>query len=456
MITLEETSLYNEVLAVRQQGAKPVTFYWTVEIHTPTADYSAAKKVLTVMEVDISRDYEKNIGDETTIKLQIPMGFWAKVLYPARSELEISIFKNAIGETAGVKENSPIQATRYKASPVLEGLPVIQGKDVDMIGEETLNLRGLLTVSFQLISKTVDQLRMITVGGIYRDCTGQDVIKGMLTAESKKAIVDSGAAIEAVDMVPATNTTKRNHVVLPHGLKLTDLAHYVQEACGGVYSAAINAYIQDKVWYVYPLYDNTRLQTAAATITMIKVPNTLSQGSERTYRQNGEDTIILATSDSDFADDAGTNYLNDGNGVRFVDANRYLNGSLVETKGNKAVALRGQLVNEVVTSQQSNRNNVQSSDRKISANPYREYSKMAARNGANYVFHWDNANPDLLRPGMMVKILYLSGENIEEVTGVLLRTHTLVQLAGANLQSKRHVCTTVCGVFVNKAPTTDT
>lgn len=451
MINIESTSLYNEVLAVRQDGAKPVNFTWSAELHLPIGDFTASQQVLKIMEIDTVRDYELGIGDETTVRMQIPMGFWAKKVYPNRTEIEITIFRKTIGETAGVAVNAAVQAQRFMASLKLEGLTILQGKDIEMISEETLNLRGLVDVTFQLINKTLDKLRMVTVGGIYRKTTGEQVVKAILAGESNKVLADSGDAIEAINMVPATNQDKREHVMLPQGLKLPDVATYIQDKCGGLYSSGLNCYMQGRTWYIYPLYDNTRLKTEIVTATVVKIPQTLSKGGERTYRQNGGETIILGTSDSDFSDDAGTQYLNEGNGVRFADANKFMNKGLVTTLNNKAVALRGQLLNEVVTEAITGRNTVFMSDRKITANPYREYSKMAARNGAKFIFQWDNSDPGLLTPGMMMKILYLNGNNVDRLTGVLLRTHTLVQLQGANIQSERYISTTAVGVFVNKS-----
>lgn len=453
MIVFEHTSLYNEVLAVRQDGAKPVVFSWSAEVHLPTGDFTGAQKILKVMDVEIVRDYEGGIGDAASVTLMIPMGFYAKQIYPNRSEIQISLFRKNIGETAGGAANAGIQAQRYMASLVIKGLPVLQGKDIDRIDEQTLDLRSPLEIRFQLFPKALDKLRMVTLGGIYRNTTNEQVIKAILAAESNKIIVDTGSTIEAINMVPATNQAKRDHVQLPHGLKLTDLATYIQDKCGGVYSAGLNCYLQDRTWYIYPLYDNTRLKTENVTATIVKVPETLGKGSERTYRQNGGESIILATSDSDFSDDGGTNYLNDGNGVRFADADKFMSSGLVTTKNNKAVALRGQLLNEVVTEDQAGRQTVFMSDRKITANPYREYSKMAMRNGGQYIFDWDNSDPSLLTPGMMIKILYIDGNNINRLTGVLLRVHSYTQIQGRNIQSDRYITTTKVGVFVNKSTT---
>ena len=148
---ISNSSLYNEVKLITEGGDKSISYFWKAEIHVNGETHAAYK----VMNVDNVRDYQKNIADEATVSLMIPLGLWAKVIYPARAEMEISLFKVPMFETAGGDDkDSVIESQRYAASPVLDGLIVPQGKDIDKLSQDTLDLRDLPIISFQLFSKS--------------------------------------------------------------------------------------------------------------------------------------------------------------------------------------------------------------------------------------------------------------------------------------------------------------
>jgi hypothetical protein len=142
--------------------------------------------------------------------------------------------------------------------------------------------------------------------------------------------------------------------------------------------------------------------------------------------------------------------MNHGNGVRLADANQFME-SVVKTADNKATISRTLLNHEFIAKEKDDGvNNVQVSKDRISANPFVEYSRLTARNGAIYEFVWENSDPSLLYPGMMVRVLYLLGNDIVEQHGVLLYTHALTQLRGTPVSSKAHITTSHLAIFVNK------
>ena len=445
---IQHTSLWPEVQKIIANDVN-VLFFWSAIIHVNGTDY----KPQILIENDFIRDFANNNADAISLKLKLPFGLWAKVIYPNRTNLEITLIKTPMQNTAGgLDRTRPVPMQRMAASLVLEGLTPPTGGDIDRITQDILDLRDAADVNFQLFSKTIQSIRMVTVGGIFRNCTNTDVIKGLLAGESNKINIDTGKLITNVDMVTANNTTKRDHVIIPHGTRLMDVPGFLQDKVGGVYNGGINSYIQNKTWYVYPLFDTTRINTCNKILTIIKVPRTLLNGLEVTYRQDGNSLFILATSDAVFQDDGGTNFLNRGNGVRFADAVPFMT-NIIQAIDNKAIAKRASIMNEFVSVSLPN-NNVQTSDRKINANPYREYSKLAASRGGYYQFVWDNSDISLLYPGMMVKILYLSGNNVKELDGTLIQAHSNTGLAGKTITATRHNTNSGITVFVNPSTVT--
>jgi hypothetical protein len=445
-MNLEQSPIWTEVQKIVNDTSKPVWFYWTATIHVGNTDYDS----MIMVDRDEVCDFQKNISDETTITVKVPMGVWAKQIYPNRTTLEVTLVKTPLQETAGGgNRNKAIPSQRFSASVVLEGLPILKGSDVEKISEETLNLRGILDIQLQLFSKSIEKIRKITVGGIYRKCTGSDVVRALLYTASNSVNIDTGKACEAVDMVEPINKTKRDHVVIPHGTKVVDVPLYVQNYCGGIYNTGINAYLRNKTWFVYPLYDTTRIAKATKTLTIIKVPHTQFQQSPVTYRVDGESIYILASSDSSFADDAGSNFLNHGNGVRYLDANALLDNPLT-ILNNKAILKRSEVAAEFITRDLGRGvNNVQAGVNSATANPYKERSRLAALQGGIFQFVWENSNSDILDPGMPVRVIYLDGGNVVELTGVLLFSHTNTHLKDKTITTKRHASNSALAIFVN-------
>jgi hypothetical protein len=249
-------------------------------------------------------------------------------------------------------------------------------------------------------------------------------------------------------MVKASNQKSREQIVIPHGTKLSEIAHHVHYKCGGLYSAGLGYYLQGDYWYVYPCYDTTRFAEADKTLTVINVPPNRMPGIERTYRLDGTNLVALATGKIKFRDSTNELQLNHGNGVRFVDADTLME-KFVQTTGNKAIAARGRTNSEFIAEKRVNgKNFVASGLKPINANPYVEYSALAKRQGSLITLVWENANRALLYPGMPTKIMYLDGEEIKVLYGVLLHVHVFVSLKDPGIEARRYATNLMLGVFV--------
>lgn len=448
---IENSSLWSEVQLITTNGPKPVSFYWKAEIHLPLGD----RDVIKVLALNNVRNYESNIGDELEIEVVLPLGVYAKQIYPNRDNLEMTLTRVPLAEVGDEgKQDTDIDAERFKAVLIPDGMPNVEGSEMAQQSEDTLDLQSILNVHFQLLNKTLEKLRIVTVGGIFRQTTTENVVRGLLAKESSVIQVNGNAAIDGVDVEEASNQVKREHITIPQGTQLIRVPTFVQERCGGVYNAGIGSFLQNRIWYVYPLYDTTRLNKAERTLTLIKVPRQRYTGIERTYREEGGSVFVIGTSNSSFKDDAGTEYLNKGNGVRIPDATQFMgSGSIAKTVGNKTVMSRGKLNSEFTNGKKEDgSNNVRRSQEGVTANPFVEYSRLASRKGGIYEFTWENANASILFPGMKTRVLYLDGENVVELHGVLLSAQTLAETAGRGMTIERHITTCKLHVFVNKPP----
>ena len=447
---IEKTPLFQEIKQIIDEGPKPVNYFYKFKIHAGDKEFETIK----VVDLDFKKDYHNGYADEITVKAVIPLGLWAKVIYPVLHILDITVIKTPIKEVSdSTQPDEDIVAERFTAVPIGD-YPVVSGKNIDNMSIQALDLQNIFTIEFQLIDKSIEKLRMVTFGGIFRRATPEDVIKGVLAKESGKIKTINGAAIKTVDMVPANNEEKREHFLIPHGTRIIDIPKYVQERCGGVYTCGINCYYQSKGWFVYPLYNVQRYNQAPKKMTIMKVPKQRYTGIERTYREDGNILYVIGTSDSNFDDSSYVNTLNQGDGLRFADSRRFLR-DIVEKKDNKAIIERDKVNHEFVFSKKSDRpdnkrnQNVHLSSENINSNPFMQWSKLAYTNGSNYEFDWENSDPNILIPGMMVRILYMNKLEMKELNGVLLLAHNSVQLRGSGLTATRHITNTKLIIFAN-------
>lgn len=443
---IEDTPLYKEIKEIVDDGPKPVYYYYKAKVHVEDQDFEFIK----VVSVDILSDYLTKVGDIITLNVFVPLGLWAKKIYKSREKLEISLLKIPLKEVSDEhEEEEPIEVQRFFAVPNPDTMPVIAGRDIDKLTMAELDLKDIFQVEFQLTDKLLHQLRLVTVGGIYRRGTPEDVIKYILASETKKIKVEDEISFQGVDFVEPDNKEKREHYIIPQATPIVNLPVYMQRRIGGIYNTGIGNYYCKRHWFVYSLFDTTRLDKSPKTLTIVKVPAFRTTGMERTYRTEGDTTYIIGTSNSSMLDDAQSNFTDSGNGVRFSDSRKYVR-DFTEVKDNKSKASRKKANHEfMIVDREEQKNSVFQSARKTNSNPFVERSELAGKYGGTFRLMWENADPSVLFPGMMCKIHYLDRDEIKEMHGVLLGAEGAVQLHGQGITPRRHITTIALTIFIN-------
>lgn len=445
---LENSAMYPEVMAILSKTTN-VNYTWSAIIHANGQDIPALK----LLNHDVNADYLTNFTDETMVSLSLSPGTFLQDIYPYQELLEITIVKYPIGELDAVMDtDQPFVSERYRATYVDRGNPVVQSDTGFSNSKEGLDLSTIITVEFQLYNKAVEQMRLRNVGGIYRKMTTENVIKSLLTIQSGLIQnVDADRMPKGVDMVMGDNQKIREQIVLPHGMKLTSAPAYIHNECGGVYSAGFNYYYLNDHWYVYPCFDTERNATAGVKLTVLNIPKNKLPEVERSFRVKGSNLTVLATGDVKFIDDSNVRRGNLGNGVRFANADNFMNGTYAQVSGNKAYISRGLNNTEVIsTKNDAGMNNVRNSDTHITSNPYAELSKLAFREGSVFGFVWENSDPTLIYPGMPAKVYYIDGDDIKELQGIVLKgTHT-TRLRGFGMTEARYKTDTTLSIYVRR------
>lgn len=440
------TPLYREAMSIVSDGETNSNIGWRAIVHIVSENKTYIP--LQVIAVNIRCDFIKAYTDEITCTLLIPLGKYSRLIYPHRTNLEITLTKTPLKESSeDMQYDAELESERYSAVLIDGDKSPTVGQGRETNDEASLDLMDILPVSFQLTNKSMEKIRMVSVGLSARNTTVKSTIRTLLTKETQSIKVDNKRVLEGVDIVEPNNQNVRDHILLPQGIKIFDVCDYIQKNIG-VYNSGIGSYIRNRTWYVFPLYDTTRFNECKQTLSVLILPRTKFPQLERTYRKKANSLTVLITSETGFKDDSGTQYLNYGNGARFADANNFMEG-FNETRDNATLVARAKNVNEIKIEDRPDKvNNVNVTQNKITANPYHEYSQLIARKGGVFKATWENSEPSLLMPGMVTRISYYDEGEVKEIYATLLGAeHSSIRMG--DFGSQKHTVNSLLYFFVN-------
>lgn len=420
MSDLQRTTIWREINRIISDGVKQINHRWECYIH---ANGKNIKCLYTNGFTQSSR-FTERFTDRITIMASIGEGTYQHDIVPYRDNLEVTIIKKPLAATVLAKEtNDEIQTYRYRgflidtSSQLLEsGIPKAEAKG-------TLDRIKIKTFELQLINKTVEQLRLKYIGGIYRDVIGINLIRSLLTQHSAGVGDDSRSMINGVTISPNPSTISKRQIVIPDGTPLiaseNSAMHLINRACGGVFMYGFKYYYMNNQWFVFAPFDTTQYESSKKALTIINVPNNRLTNIERTYRVTDSQIIVLATSSVKTMDVSNEAQLNKGNGARFIDANKVMEGmNDLDLESDKAVIKGKEAINEFILEERVDGvNNINIANNKITAGYYIEYAELTKRNGGMIQVKWENAKPNLITPDMPVKFIYLVNDVPFEIYG---------------------------------------
>jgi hypothetical protein len=209
-------------------------------------------------------------------------------------------------------------------------------------------------------------------------------------------------------------------------------------------------FFQSGIFYIFPKYYLGDRPGDKKVLTIFNLPPNQFPGAERTYRITDYQVMVISTGQSQRTDMTSSIELNEGNGIRFTNADAVLEGMVVGS-GNKSVMRRGFANSEFLSSETGRDVNFAPvSLRRITANPFAEVSRLAASKGFIEQFVWENADPNQLYPGMPVRIISQEKNNLIEREGSLVGAEYHLGPKTADLRNSHMTCTGGLAVYANK------
>lgn len=442
---IEHTALYIDALKVINSGKTTTNKTWEFKLHCG-ADDAIILSPLHLQSVNVSRDYVNNFSDVITISAVFGLGDYARVIYPHRVELEATLVLRQLMENSSeIDYEAGQSAQRFKAVLIDTQQAPVTAQGQEHNSREALNRTQIFTVHFQLVNKSVSQIRIQSTGGIFRRQTVKDTITSIISAGLDKIKDDEESSIKGVEVFDVDNVQKFEQVVITDGTRVVDVPGFIQERYG-VYNSGLGSYVQSGLWYIYPLFDTTVYNKRSKLLNLIILPKRKFSNIERTFIDEEGLLTALVTGKTGFQDDSGTNTMNIGNGARFVDADNLME-SAVSTGENKAIINRKDNVKEFLTNKQT-LNHVAFKDRRLTANPFPIFSELTAINGGMIRCEWQNADAALLVPGMATMISYVDGDDVKQIYGVLHGVQYVNHNLGS-VGSPRYKAGCLLDVFVN-------
>lgn len=453
-LSFRKTPLWLDIKNTVMSGPKPVNFNIEVKINTTKGSF----KTLKVTEVEENCDYAANTGGSMFISLYMAAGDYAYKLYPFRDLLEVIVRKIPQTEEGGEATEEAVSSVIYRGILDMTKNPKITGTRAEQLDYQTLQTsKDIVPVVLELVDRNFEVIRNQTVPGqAYQDTTPEQLISGLMVGQSQKFLVGGTPAIEGFDLVKPDNTASMGSIIVPT-MKIANVPTFVQEKLNGVYTAGMGTfyarYKNKPSWFVYPLYNVKRFDDDVERVVFFIAPEDELSGLDRTYRKAGKVLYVAITGGTTYDDDSQIGDLNSGVGIRQADAGGIFSKPVQMTpEGPKADRAR---LNREVANRAREDGLYYAPTSAPSSNPFKNYSEVSQRQVSNVNIVWENAQPDLIYPGMPCKYVFMSGGNYTELKGVVLGKYARSTLTGAAATSSsyRTSCTLgLCLEYFDKTP----
>ena len=434
---LEQTPFYDEVMDIGMSASPEPAYKWLATVKADDKIIFTHK----VVELNVKRDYINAFAEVVTVTVTMLPGDVIYDMLPHRDALEVTLSKQYLDA------NQPAHRFTYKA--LVNQMPDVKvnTQQEGIPTQDKLNLLGPTPVTFSLIRKSVLELKGMTVGITYRKIIPGDVLVNIMTSAIQQVNSTVEDGLDGVDADEFDNQTETDHVIIPQPTNIIDVPGYIQKRCNGVYNNGMAFFIQDRYMKIFAPFNIERLDYTQRTLTLYRIPSKRFDLIENTSRLRGDHLAILTSGTPVKPSTTDSSQLNEGVGVRYLDASKVMDGSS-STEGNKVVMSRGDIVNEYTSNTRKDGFNAAFvSETVISSNQPAQRSKISARRGSVMRFTWERAHPDLITPGMPAKIVLLDGDQLVEHKAVVICTDTQYTTVGQVLTASRHKAATAIYLY---------
>ncbi len=443
---IDTTSLYQDAMAVAQNVAEPIYSYFTCEIIIGGFTVTPLK----VTSLTNVQDFESGYSDEINITVMMGVGDYDRFVYPYRDNLEMVVYDQPVVGTSGTPISS-LKRTSYKYRAIPHDVKSnVVAANVDIAeNKDEINKGNIKEYTFQLLDNNIEQLRGKMAGApIARKVKVAEIIKTVLGKASASVEVDDSVSIKGIELVEPNNTKQRDHIVIPP-CKFIDYIDELQNRVG-IYSSGVGFYLSERLWWVWPMYDITRFETAKYRLDICCLPPNRFPGGDKTWLWTGNTLVMVSSSQANYSDFSDRLQISSGNGLRFGKASTAMESWSSNDKNIMSVKRQDNNNEFVTTQRKTGVNNLVPGSVPFTDNIYREMSNLASKQGAVMQLAWNFSAPKLLNPGQAVRLRYVEGNNVRTLYGVILKAEHFSSLKDTVMTSNVHITNTILTLFLGR------
>ena len=401
--------------------ARPVHWNYTMTIGTD----KGVVKVFRVTSVHRYGNFVNNYTDDIQVEgIMDTKAFFDKVV-PSQNNLQCTLIATQYSESGNIAIDSGTpKIRRFKG--LLMNIPERGLSDSTGEGREIPNPDLTYTkFSIQLIDSQVLDLKMATFACMFNKTIPFEALCMALDS------IGSDYGIAGINRhVPPDVKTERMMLV-PRGTLIKDLAHYIQKSYG-IYNHGVGLYVhyikEAYYWCLYPLFNNKRYQKEKDKLTITVVDQNyanMEDGQQkRTYFVDDGNVGIYVTTDINVQKDR-YDELNNSTGVQYINHKKLVDDTRSDIGPNKVYkdgenALASM---DFVGRPDGLQNLTQVYQETMNT---ANLSSSIVGNQGNYLkLTWKYADPDLIQPGIPVKIRYIGDDNIKTLYGTVHEYHAV-------------------------------
>ena len=435
---LDDPILKAQFLKINSGSPTPVHWDYKAEF---IDEFNNVILAHNVVSIERFTKYDKQTTDDLYISLQVykTVNIRLQACNPRKLRLRlISIPNVTTGKTDKVGTRTIEVFSAYLTNNSSEA---VETRPVALTGQRTDNMGELVEIDVQLVEQGLAEFRLHYVGGTYRNVKLEHLIQGLMS-QPLKSLSDSEEIGYGVHVEPPHNTERKYQVPIPANILLIDLPRWVQDTYG-LYSSDIGYYLTQQMWYIYPLYDFSRFNTATKRLTIFNVPKNEMLGLDNTYLKEGGNIYIYATGDSRHIDVSNRNLDNSGNAFLSAKSGNLLDHYTVTSKGKTETPPNQNLMRLGFDQRPGKLNNVAINKNMFTNNPWVESSKIISGLGSIVIVKWEASNPKLLLPGMPIKLFYKDKGVLKFLIGTLLQAESLTVTNQKSTIDTRYISETI-------------
>jgi hypothetical protein len=410
-----------------------------------------------VESVDWIMDVVNNYTMDIRVHCHIEMDIYKKKIWPSRDNLEFTLVRlERLCEPYGAPTPYP---RRYRALIPPDQLAKNNMSTFHTMQDEDMHIAGTMHIQLQLINLFVEPLPYTTIEGSWKPCEREQFIRGTISHALSK--VDSSELIQYITMEsPIDNGDNTDQIVIPSDTPILSLPQRLQADWGGMYNKGMLSFIckwggtnYRKVgtfnhWFIQNLYDPTNWMKVDEfdKLIMHVVPDT--KKSWNVYDHTWDwypihDTCIppplpileiYVKRIKEPGDTQEARHTIRPTGYR-ADYHEELVTTPVSVKPDGVYGSGNRLNKTIHFDRNVKKDEIDGSD--VNFDWYPTHYKQSTQNyqvaatnmvknrGTRMDFLWNNSDPELLKPGMQMQMVWEEEKAIRVTYGQLMYAHTL-------------------------------